>query len=128
SRYDRSASLRLTLTLVVAISRCYLDTTTSATSGSLRRPMIRGVGHSFGRPRHYGRMHPPLPVPPHDENQLSHVRFSIDPRMGAILSGIRDSPFASDVGNRIARLVVEADPSPTGPSLAEALRPHLWLL
>lgn len=90
--------------------------------------MIRGVGHSFGRPRHYGRMHPPLPVPPHDENQLSHVRFSIDPRMGAILSGIRDSPFASDVGNRIARLVVEADPSPTGPSLAEALRPHLWLL
>ncbi len=68
-----------------------------------------------------------LPTPD-DESRLRHVSFRVDERMGAVLSGIRDSSLASEVGNRLAQLMLEAGPSPTGPALSEALRPHLWLL
>lgn len=59
---------------------------------------------------------------------LRRETLRIDPRLGGLLSDLDGSPLQQALADRVAQLAAEAGPSPSGMSLAEALRPHRWLL
>jgi hypothetical protein len=70
----------------------------------------------------------PPGVRPEDIREIRHVRQTLDPRLGAILSGLHDSPLQQPVADRISELATTTRPTPTGDELERVLASHLWLL
>ncbi|WP_179873340.1 hypothetical protein [Microcella indica] len=83
---------------------------------------------AFGRPLGGELPRFPPSARPEEVREIRHVRQTLDPRLGVILSGLNDSPLQQPFADRISELVTTTPPTPTGDELERVLAPHLWLL
>lgn len=67
-------------------------------------------------------------VRPEEVREIRHVRQTLDPRLGVILSGLQDSRLQQPFADLISELVTTMPRTSTGAELERVLAPHLWFL
>lgn len=59
---------------------------------------------------------------------MEYTRYRLDPRLAEILGRLHETSLGQALADRVTSLATDAEPTPSGPALVEALRAPQWLL